>query len=558
MPEAGPMVVGDADDIVWDETADVIVVGYGGAGAAAALQAKESGAEVLLLERFGGGGTTKYSGGVIYAGHTDVQRAAGFDDTIDNMHAYLSMEIGDVVRPETLRRFCEGSAGDIAWLAGHGVPFSSQTYLEKTTFPPEGKFLYYSGNEKLPSFVAHAEPMPRGHRVVGPGYGGAHYIAALDKALRRNGISLRTHARASRLVIDRSSRVIGLEILSLPADFHAKHQKMYERASPWRAHNTQGAKRAGEAALALEQREGRTIRVRARAGVILATGGFSYSQKMLLAHEPDFARHYDTLHRLATLGNDGAGIGLGESAGGATGHMGALYIARNISPPAALLDGVLVNQEGRRFVPEDAYTGNIGGAIARQSGQKAWLIVPLPSLMRAVKEAVTCGWHNFRFFGLPALANIFLGGTRVALTVGGAARSCGIDPTALQQTFQAHDADLGDGLPDRHGLTSAARKRLGGGPFVIINMALSNRHAFTPYMTLGGLRVEESSGLVVRADGTPVEGLYAAGLCAVGLHSAGYISGISLADGVFSGRRAGQHCARRVHNARAASPAMAQ
>lgn len=543
------LVVDSTNDIAWDEAADVVVVGYGGAGAAAALQARESGADVLLVERFGGGGTTKYSGGVIYAGHTDVQREAGFDDTVETMHAYLRMEIGDVVRPETLRRFCEGSAEDIAWLAVHGVPFGAQAYLEKTTFPPEGKFLYYSGNEKLPAFAANAEPMPRGHRVVGPGYGGAHYIAALGRALERNTIALHTHAKATRLIADRSGRVIGLETLSLPAEFHAEHQAMYERASPWRAHNSKAARRAAEAALALEQREGKAIRVRARAGVILATGGFSYSKKMLLAHEPGFAQHYDTLHRLATLGNDGAGIALGQSAGGATGHMDALYIARNIAPPASLLDGVLVNQEGRRFVPEDAYTGNVGGAIARQNAQKAWLIVPLPSAMRALKEAVSCGWHNFKFFGLPALANIFLGGTKLAVSVSSAARACDIDPAVLHRTFRAHDEDVADGVPDRHGLTSAARKRLGNGPFVIINMALSNRHAFTPYMTLGGLVVDENSGMVMGVDGAPIDGLYAAGLCAVGLHSAGYISGISLADGVFSGRRAGRHCALRAHNA---------
>ncbi len=544
-----PIVVDLADDLVWDETVDVVVVGSGGAGAAAALQAKESGADVLLVDRFGGGGTTKYSGGVIYAGHTSVQREAGFDDPVDNMHAYLQMELGDVVRPETLRRFCEGSAGDMAWLAGHGIPFSAQAYLGKTTFPPEGKFLYYSGNEKLPSFAAHAVPMPRGHRVVGPGYGGAHYIAALDAALDRNLVARRTHAKATSLILDRLGRVMGVELLALPASFHAAHQKMYERASPWRAHNNKAARRAGAAALALQSREGKTIRVRAYAGVILATGGFSYSRKMLLAHQPGFARHYDKLHRLATLGNDGSGIELGQSAGGATAHMGALYIARNIAPPASLLDGVLVNREGRRFVPEDAYTGNIGGAIAGQSAQQAWLILPLGSLLRALREAVSCGWHNFKFFGLPAIGNIVLGGTKVAFSIGAAARKCGIDPNSLRQTFAAHDEDVADNAPDRHGFTSAARKRLGNGPFCIINMALSNRHAFTPYMTLGGLRVDESSGMVVRADGVPVDGLYAAGLCAAGLHSAGYISGISLADGVFSGRRAGRHCAMRVHNA---------
>ena len=62
--------------------------------------------------------------------------------------------------------------------------------------------------------------------------------------------------------------------------------------------------------------------------------------------------------------------------------------------------------------------------------------------------------------------------------------------------------------------------------------------------TLGGLRVDEESGLVQREDGTLVPGLYAAGRSAVGICSNSYVSGLSLADCVFSGRRAGAHAAR--------------
>jgi hypothetical protein len=178
--------------------------------------------------------------------------------------------------------------------------------------------------------------------------------------------------------------------------------------------------------------------------------------------------------------------------------MDVLYIARNMAPPAALLDGILVNRQGRRFVPEDAYTGNVGDSIARQPEQMAWLILPATSLLRALKECVTCGWHNFKFFGLPAMANIFLGGTKFAFSIAAAARSCKIAHGTLLETCRSHDADLSNGVPDRHGFTSAARARIGNGPFFIINMALSNRHAFTPYMTLGGLLVDEVTGTVLR------------------------------------------------------------
>ncbi|MND93042.1 hypothetical protein D3C80_852180 [compost metagenome] len=62
-------------------------------------------------------------------------------------------------------------------------------------------------------------------------------------------------------------------------------------------------------------------------------------------------------------------------------------------------------------------------------------------------------------------------------------------------------------------------------------------------MTVGGLRVDEDSGQVLRDDDTPIGGLYAAGRTAIGLPSHLYISGLSAADCIFSGRRAGAHVA---------------
>ena len=60
---------------------------------------------------------------------------------------------------------------------------------------------------------------------------------------------------------------------------------------------------------------------------------------------------------------------------------------------------------------------------------------------------------------------------------------------------------------------------------------------------MGGLVVDEESGLVRGEDGAPIERLYAAGRTAVGVPTENYVSGLSLADCVFSGRRAGAHAA---------------
>ena len=78
-----------SDNSQWDDQADVVVVGFGGAGGAAALQARQLGADVLVIDRFGGGGATAYSGGVIYAGGTAQQREAGYEDTPENMFEWI-------------------------------------------------------------------------------------------------------------------------------------------------------------------------------------------------------------------------------------------------------------------------------------------------------------------------------------------------------------------------------------------------------------------------------------------------------------------------------------
>ena len=64
-----------------------------------------------------------------------------------------------------------------------------------------------------------------------------------------------------------------------------------------------------------------------------------------------------------------------------------------------------------------------------------------------------------------------------------------------------------------------------------------------PSITLGGLRVDENSGLVVAENGDEIPGLYAAGRSAVGIASHSYVSGLSIAGCIFSGRRAGRHAA---------------
>lgn len=542
-----PIGIDDADGVQWDRVTDVVVVGFGGAGASAALQARESGADVILIDRFGGGGTTKYSGGVIYAGNTRFQHEAGIADSVDNMFAYLAQEVGDAVRPETLRRYCEGSAADLDWLIGHGVRYDSSAYLEKITYPPEGKYLYYSGNEKSPAFAAHAAPAARGHRAVGPGFGGAHYIAALREATLREGVEQLLHSRVTRLVRDARGHIVGVEAIVLPERLHADHQALYESANPYVPHNHPKTETALRKMAAMEESDGRAILIRARGGVILSAGGYAYDPAEVGRTEPLLGRYYKESHRLSTMGNDGSALAMATAAGAATGYMDSIYIARNMAPPEALLDGILVNERGERFVAEDAYVSFIGRELADQPDGKAWLILPAKSFRQSIKDALFCGWQRMKYFGAPMLINYLLGGTRRGGSPAALARKIGIDAAGLEATIAGHDADIAAGAPDKVGKTDELRRPIGRRTLYAINMSMANRHALTKFMTLGGLKVDEDSGAVLRKDGAAIPGLYAAGMTAVGLHSNGYISGLSLGDGVFSGRRAARSAARSAN-----------
>src|SRR5271163_4324036 len=86
----------EASEVRFDEAVDVAVVGLGVAGSSAVVSARQAGADVLALERAAGpGGTSANSGGLIYlGGGTPLQRTCGFEDSTENMAAFLRAALG--------------------------------------------------------------------------------------------------------------------------------------------------------------------------------------------------------------------------------------------------------------------------------------------------------------------------------------------------------------------------------------------------------------------------------------------------------------------------------
>jgi len=115
----------DASGVRFDETVDVVVVGLGAAGASAVVGARQAGADVLAVERSPGpGGTSAHSGGLIYlGGGTALQNACGFQDSPDNMAAFLRAALGPGADDDRVDAYCQGSPDHFDWLVSIGVPF---------------------------------------------------------------------------------------------------------------------------------------------------------------------------------------------------------------------------------------------------------------------------------------------------------------------------------------------------------------------------------------------------------------------------------------------------
>src|SRR5690606_22985419 len=92
----------------FDDEADVIVLGYGIAGACAALEARRLGGDVLVVERASaGGGASALSSGLFYlGGGTAVQAACGYEDSADNMYRYMIASMGSE-NAHLVRRYCD-------------------------------------------------------------------------------------------------------------------------------------------------------------------------------------------------------------------------------------------------------------------------------------------------------------------------------------------------------------------------------------------------------------------------------------------------------------------
>jgi succinate dehydrogenase/fumarate reductase flavoprotein subunit len=476
---------GSADQVAsWSDDVDVVVVGFGIGGGCAAVSAAAAGARVLVLERAAeAGGTTAMAGGHFYlGGGTAVQQATGQPDSPDEMYKYL-VAVSREPEHDKIRAYCDGSVEHFDWLEDLGFQFERSFYPEKDVIQPNTEGLMYTGNEKVWPFLDQAVPAPRGHKVPVPGdtEGAKLVVDLLLKRAEDLGVQIRYETGATGLITDGAAAVTGVR---------------------WKRFTETGA-------------------IRAKA-VIIAAGGFVMNPDMVAAHTPKLAE------KPFVLGNtydDGLGIRLGVSAGGATKHMDQAFITAPAYPPSILLTGIVVNELGQRFVAEDSYHSRTSGFVMDQPHSAAFLIVDEAHLKHPRMPLVPLidGWETVA--EMEAALNIPAGNLAATLQRYNTNAARGEDPDFHKQPeFLA---------PQDHG------------PWGAFDLSLGK--AMYAGFTIGGLATSVDAQ-VLREDGTVVAGLYAVGACASNLaqDGKGYASGTQLGEGSFFGRRAGAHAAARA------------
>lgn len=468
----------------WSDDVDVVVIGFGIGGGCAAVSAAAVGARVLVLERAAeAGGTTAMAGGHFYlGGGTAVQQATGHADSPEEMYKYL-VAVSREPEHDKIRAYCDGSVEHFNWLEDLGFQFERSYYPEKAVIQPNTEGLMYTGNEKVWPFRDLAVPAPRGHKVPVPGdtQGAKLVIDLLLKRAESLGVQIRYEVGATELIADESGTVAGVR---------------------WR-------------------RFGETGAVKAKS-VVIAAGGFVMNPEMVSQYTPRLAE------KPFVLGNtydDGLGIRLGMSAGGATEHMDQVFVTAPVYPPSILLAGIIVNKLGQRFVAEDSYHSRTSGFVMDQPDSAAFLIVDEAHLQRPQVPLAPFidGWETVP--EMEAALGIPAGNLVTTLDRYNDFAARGQDPDFQKQPEFLAPQD--------------------NGPWGAFDLSLGK--AMYAGFTIGGLATSVD-GEVLRADGTAVPGLYAVGACAsnIAQDGKGYASGTQLGEGSFFGRRAGVRAAARA------------
>jgi 3-oxosteroid 1-dehydrogenase len=534
----------------FDETADVVVVGSGAAGLAAALTAAVGGARVIVFEKAAVlGGTTAMSGAGIWIPANHHMRAAGLEDSPAQALDYLRATAPPGWHNEEdalWRAFATHAPAMLAFLEQQTpLRFELVQYPDLYPDAPGGKA---RGRMLSPRLLRRGLAGPWRNRIRRP-----PVPRGLTFRDVNTGVVLRQPLRfaatmAPRLLWRMLTRQVGMGnalVVGLLKGCLDHGCEIRAETSAQRL-ITEGGGVVGVAA----QSRGRAFTIRARRGVVLASGGFEWDAAMLARHFPG---------PVGLIGsprtNTGDGHRMAADAGAALARMDQANIypatvttyegerhafpLNELSPP----HGILVNRHGMRFVNE----GDPNPGLALDARDAGGLPLHLPAWR--IFDAQYAARNPLAMW----LGRREPGWFRQAPTIAALAQAIGLDPDTLAATVarfnrfvrDGKDADFGRGETAWEKLAAPSR---GGNPY-LGTIERAPFHAAPCHRvilgTKGGPRTN-AQGEALRPDGSVIAGLYCAGLAmanpigtkAVGAGTTlgpcltwGYICGLALAGG---------------------------
>lgn len=437
---------------------DVIIVGSGGAGMTAAIEAKDAGMNPVILEKMpmAGGNTSKASAG-LNASETSVEKAQGVTDSNDKFYEETLKGGGGTNDKELLRYFVDHSAAAVDWLAQNDIVLDNLT-------------------------TTGGMSVSRTHRPHDGSAVGAYLVKGLEENISKRDIPVFVNSDVTK-INEKDGKVSGVEV----------------------------------------KIEGETKQVDSKA-VVVTTGGFGANQKMIAKYRPDLKDYVTT----NAAGSTGDGIEMISALGGALVDMDKIQIHPTVFQKTGYLvsesirgeGAILVNKEGNRFFNEMDTRDKVSAAELKQDGKYAYAIFGegTKDKVKAVDQYIS--------------KNMVVEADNVEEL----AKKLDIKPEELKATVTKWNKAVADKKDSEFGRTTGMTNDISGKIYAI-KVAPGIHH------TMAGVKINTQTQ-VLKEDGQPIKGLYAAGEVTGGLHGGNRIGGNAVADIIIFGRQAGQESAK--------------
>ena len=490
-----------AEDAVVD--ADIVIVGAGGAGMTAAITAANEGKNVVVLESqpMVGGNSVRATGGMnagdtVYQDENEFGESAGVEKTLKTAaDKYADNETITALAKTVSEQWAAYQANPVGYfdsvelmeldtmIGGKGIndPALVQTLCANSAdaidwLDEHGITLHSVSSFGGASVKRIHRPVDAEGKTVSVG---SYMIPLLQENCEKAGVQIMLNTTANEILTDANGAAVGVKAT--------------------------GA-------------SGETVTVNAKA-VVITSGGFGANLDMVVKYKPELKGFMTT----NASGIQGQGIEMATAIGADTVDMDQIQIHPTVEANTAALiteglrgDGaILVNAEGKRFIDEVGTRDVVSAAEIAQTGSYSWLVVD-----QAMADA----------------SSVIQGYIKKGYTVEGAtyeelAKAMGVDEAAFAQTMADWNSCVEAKSDAEFGRTSFANK-LDTAPYYAIKVTAGVHH------TMGGLKINTNTE-VLKADGSVIPGLFAAGEVTGGVHGANRLGGNAVADFTVFGRIAG-------------------